>query len=508
MKSPRRRHVYTYKSLQPYIERIMSGNERNLHPDSVAVRLPSNSIFLFFDTETTGLNKNKNDSIHELAMIATDRSMNEIETCQIKAKVPDHQRWDYHLQTAIVYLRDVFSDEEIKKIFWAFIRRLVRAKNYNKKQSSDDKVTELSSYHVLYNFLCEYISAQGMSPGDRILEPVYKGLLAFIRAYEYYWVLKLTKYDHGEIGRLENDKQLSDEFVAFTRHLFEVHRGKDVMTLVGQNVGFDIVMVSQTMMVGGGLPHVEYSQLFDLQFLDTAMMMRKYINKYNLIEFIYHHKQWQNSARTIVRRDEDLANTAMRYQPIRKNKLGYVSDFFDIPNEAWHTALNDVRVTVNVMKTLLAYDLMMCEVISANPEMQEIKETVENMKSSPARYLIPKKHFESLKTDIDQNRVDVMKLADIIEEIEEKSEEGAAKKIFKEQNFVHQTVDPYRRHHVSLYKKFLSNIGIDEESDDFEFNEPTDENREEEFKEKIEKEFPGAATKIFIPEEWKDKSII
>lgn len=504
--------------IENYVEKIRSLRPDQLKKGILACKIPEKSILIVADTETTGLDIGRDDEIHEVAIRAIDNNFEEIGFYHGKSIVSENVDPLKILDYARIILNNIFEEEEREKIIKKAIRRFAFVKGVSINYDGSNRIlkgVEKTYQEATYNLLREHVDFNNWTPGDLRLKSLYNALKHIYRAYDIHWVLKLTRYNENDPEREGGQSELSQKILTFLRHTADINIGKNKLIIVGQNIGFDIEMMMKAMMVSG-FKYTTYKLFAEFPYIDTANVMREHINKYLYCTWLFFYRKWTASSHKIANRTKRYLYFLKKIQPVTRNKLGYLTEYFNIKNDQWHSADNDILATTELLLIELAIDWRFKEACERNLELASILHEVENSKKPTARKITVAKEQEllsivnKLRKKTNEKNVDevLLEVKEIIDSINEKHAESAEdrKKAYKEMNFTINSNDPYREAHLSAFNKFIKSIK--EDPMEYKVNHRQQEERGDEWNKKIKREFPGATNSFNLNEEWRERSIL
>lgn len=354
-------------------------------------------VFMYFDTETTGLKDHK-DQIHELAMIATSEGMNEIARMHLKMELgersPDVLKRNglEKISTALDFMTSVQMDsmcEDLKR----------RCELTMDEKAKPD---ETAYYQIIYNEFTKLLKEYKIKDNSKV-RTLYWGLFNLVESFKMQNILNLTEFNKNDAMRFSKEEDIGRSYRDFIDKVQEATKSKNPI-MVAQNYGFDQGMIFQATRKA----KVRFKVF---KFIDTVYLSKKFVSRYLLCTFKYFYEKW------LANPDPRIAKVLVKLKPMPRNKLGIVTEFFGIPNPQWHTALNDALVLQDLLKIQLGIDLRFRTVSERKKRLAEIEK----------EYIT----------------------------------EWNLTKAGTPRDFLHGPNDPYRKEHTKIYVEFLGRIGQD-----------------------------------------------
>ena len=370
-----KKEFYEEASLQKIATNISS-------KDLLAAGLPTNGLYIIFDTETTGLNFKKDDLISEIALVAYDSNLNQIDhevyhgAIKKYENLPDDKNPFKLIEQVKNELRGLIKGEDkINKLVIGVFKDLRKAPAFQAKDEFKRIFKKRMSIFLQKN----HPEKQEELAANPRIRDLFFTLRKLITAAELRNVFKMTKFGKlKEPTEVSNEKELASKSVEFVNQLKQKYPDK-VFIAVAHNYPYDHGMLKQAVTrTKGGLNKVnqiadqagiEYP--FD-KFIDTAQFTRKIVNKLLLGAFIYYSRLYS------ITKDERYKNIALKIKPNLNNRMGTLAEYFKIPNLSWHTAFNDVQATAQILKYLIA---MNSRVTSYFKETGKNKDLIENIQT-------------------------------------------------------------------------------------------------------------------------------
>ena len=326
--------AYLNEGLGKFLDRITSGKVSKLHPDSIISKLPQDTLFLVFDTETTGLNMFGDDQVTEVAILAYDKKFNYVDRYHASNPAGPEKQPSVIVGKAAMKLNKIVPDLKMKEIQEFVLHVFKEYARYTKRGGQ-------VGLEFMYPILQDMAEKHDIDPEGGQIKQMHRVMSDILSAHDIKKVMRMTKYGKVAVDTKEpNEQTMAKHFIEFVDQMSE--RSNNLVA-VAHNYPYDYQMMRQA----AGRAGLTYNLK---KFIDTALLARKFAAKYIYATFMYYVEQWETEPSTRI---EKLLK---KLKPSANARMGTLAEYFAIPNLAWHTAKNDVEATAEILKYLLALD--------------------------------------------------------------------------------------------------------------------------------------------------------